>query len=104
MCKAKNITFAQVLASACAAGLRVAHHKGDGVYFVPSATTADTGYIVVLGSAGPVCSCPAPVGTCWHGVRAQQLAGQDAAARTAAEIAKGDAALADSCGRSTLAA
>jgi len=70
----KSITFAQVQASAKAAGLTIAAHEGDGIYHVPSATAAGACYTVVLGTAGPVCGCPAPVGTCWHGARAQELA------------------------------
>ena len=70
----KSITFTEVLTSAKAAGLLISRHEGDGIYFVPSATTAGDGYTVVLGTAGPVCGCPAPVGTCWHGARAAELA------------------------------
>jgi hypothetical protein len=99
----KFITFAQVQQSARAAGLPVAKHEGDGIYFVPSATAPATGYTVVLSNAGPVCSCPDGGRRCWHGARAAELAGQVAAAteaaRKAAVIAKGDAAAADLFGR-----
>ncbi len=95
----KSITFAQVQQSARAAGLPVARHEGDGIYFVPSTTAAGTGYTVVLSTAGPVCSCPDGGRRCWHGARAAELAATTEAARKAAVIAKGDAAAADLCGR-----
>jgi hypothetical protein len=92
MCKAKNITFDQVRASAALAGLPVARMTGERTASIPSATTVGTEYTVWIqdGGAWAVCECPDGGAKCWH---AQSALGLYGAAQEQAQAAT--AALAD---------
>lgn len=70
---APRVTFAQMIASAQAAGLVVAHLIRPDMAIVPSATERDTLYILTRLDGAWVCNCPA-TGRCWHQNRAAQLA------------------------------